>query len=85
MEQTKVSIKHLRNYAGRGWAWTVITKYAYLDEPIIEDWSTNEGGDGLWLGEHQILGTCQFHLSDSRPSAYSKIRRYFMEDAPGYD
>ena len=45
------------------------------------DWHTDNAGDGLWAGEKQILGTCQFSVSgcETEKAAKEKIRRYVKE------
>ena len=39
---------------------------------------TNDQGDGLWYGVHQIIGTCDFTVRGCKTekSAKAKIRKY---------
>lgn len=41
-------------------------------------WHTNDEGDGLWCGDKQMLGTCQFSVSGCRTekAAKAKVREY---------
>lgn len=43
-----------------------------------KDWHTNDEGDGLWCGDRQIVGTCDFTVRGCRleTSAVAKIRRF---------
>jgi len=52
-----------------GWSFTVDGR----------EYHTDRDGEGLWAGDKQILGTCQFRLSQNRSTAYGQIRRYFAE------
>lgn len=42
---------------------------------------TNKEGDGLWDGERQIAGTCQFTVAGCKTekAAKAKIRKYVNE------
>ena len=42
------------------------------------DWHTNNQGEGLWCGDHQILGNCQFDVCgcSTEKAAKAKIRRW---------
>lgn len=42
---------------------------------------TNNEGDGLWRGDKQILGTCQFTVAGCKTekAAKAKIRRYVTQ------
>lgn len=42
------------------------------------NYHTDNHGDGLWRGDKQILGTCQFTVSgcETEKAAKAKIRRY---------
>jgi len=42
------------------------------------EWHTDDTGDGLWFGDKQILGTCQFSVSGcvTEKAAKAKIRKY---------
>lgn len=41
-------------------------------------WHTNNSGDGLWIGDKQIEGTCQFTVRgcQTEKAAIAKIRKY---------
>lgn len=41
-------------------------------------WHTNDEGDGLWCGDKQMLGTCQFSVSGCKTekAAKAKVREY---------
>lgn len=43
-----------------------------------KDYSTNDSGDGLWHGDKQIEGTCQFSVAGCKTlkAAKAKIRNY---------
>ena len=45
------------------------------------DYHTDNEGNGLWFGEKQIKGTCQFSVMGCRTekAAKAKIRRYVNE------
>ena len=47
------------------------------------DWHTDNHGEGLWAGDKQILGTCQFSVVGCRTekAAKDKIRRYVKKGA----
>ena len=53
--------------------YTATYKYAEWKE-----YHTNKEGDGLWNGDKQILGTCQFTVRgcQTEKAAKAKIRRY---------
>lgn len=42
------------------------------------EFHTNDAGDGLWKGDRQILGTCDFSVRGCKleKSAKAKIRKY---------
>lgn len=41
-------------------------------------WHTNDTGEGLWCGDKQMLGTCQFSVTgcQTEKTAKAKIRNY---------
>lgn len=49
-------------------------------------WHTSKYGDGLWCGDQQILGTCQFSVAgcSTEKAAKAKIRN-FVKAAHGDD
>ena len=53
--------------------YTATYKYAEWGE-----YHTNNQGEGLWKGEKQILGTCQFTVCGCKTekAAKAKIRKY---------
>lgn len=75
----KTKIKNLYNWSGRGWSWDV------EDETGTNaHYRTNRDGEGLWIvdlrdgSESQLMGTCQFALTQTTDSGRRKyIRRYF--------
>ncbi len=62
-----------------GWTWTIIDKNG-----IKMYFYTNKDGEGLWLNDKQIQGTCQYHSCKTYSGQYKKIKRQwenkFMED-----
>ena len=55
--------------------WTVTNhEYRHLNG----EWRTNDAGEGVWHGERQERGTCDFSLRGLTPAAIrAKIRRDF--------
>lgn len=70
-EKRKVTYKN--SISGEKYEFTETYKYASWRE-----YHTNNNGDGLWCGDKQILGTCQFTVSgcETEKVAVSKIRKY---------
>ncbi len=60
-------------------SWTVVFENICGEKTQEIEFSTNRAGEGLWQGEKQILGTCQFSLRNcsSRKSRVAYIRRFF--------
>ena len=54
------------------------TTYKYAE---WNDYHTNKEGDGLWNGDKQIIGTCQFTVRGCKTekAAKEKIRRFVKE------
>lgn len=48
---------------------------------------TNDGGDGLWFKDRQLLGTCQFTVRGCKTekTAKAKIRKYIMKGEMNYE
>lgn len=75
MKATGISIINLTKTDDR-LDWTVQKWYVTdKDEKVIfseADYHTNLHGEGLWCGDKQIVGTCDFHYSvkDPRRSFY---------------
>ena len=46
-----------------------------------KDYHTNKLGEGLWIDDKQILGTCQFSVRgcSTEKAAIAKIRKYVAE------
>lgn len=64
-------------------ARNIITGKTYIVDACYKrtswnDWHTNDDGDGLWNGDRQVLGTCQFTVRGCRTEqgAKAKIRNY---------
>ena len=64
----------------------MITKERYQVTLIYKrteykNYHTNDEGDGLWYGDKQIKGTCQFTVSGCKTekSAKAKIREYVKD------
>ena len=47
-----------------------------------KEWHTNDDGEGLWKGDRQILGTCDFNVKEceTEKAAKAKIRRYVQQN-----
>ena len=45
-------------------------------------WHTNNDGEGLWCGDKQIIGTCDFSVAGCKTekAAKAKIRNYVKEN-----
>ncbi len=52
-----------------------ITRYRYVE---YKEYHTDKEGYGLWRGNRQILGTCQFSVAGCKTekAAKAKIRKY---------
>lgn len=42
------------------------------------DWHTGKNGTGLWCGDHQIMGTCDFSVAGCKTekAAKAKVRNF---------
>lgn len=63
--------------------WNTLTGTAHRKTAVYRrakwrDYHTNDAGNGLWRGEKQILGTCQFTVCGcaTEKAARQKIRRH---------
>lgn len=70
-EKYNVTIKNV--ISGDYYETTRIFKFASW-----KDYSTNDAGNGLWHGDKQIEGTCQFSVAGCKTlkAAKAKIRNY---------
>ena len=57
--------------------WTFTYKRAEWD-----GWHTNDEGEGLWCGDKQMIGTCDFSVAGCKTekAAKAKIRNYVKEN-----
>ena len=57
--------------------WTFTYKRAAWD-----GWHTNDEGEGLWCGDKQMIGTCDFSVAGCKTekAAKAKIRNYVKEN-----
>jgi len=71
---------HEVNVAGKTYTLTDTLTYRYV---YWRGWYTDNAGEGLWHGDKQILGTCQFSVAgcSTEKAAKAKIRRY-VNDPP---
>lgn len=55
-----------------------ITQDAIYKYTTYGNYHTNKEGDGLWCGDKQIVGTCDFSVAGCRTekAAKAKIRNY---------
>ena len=62
-------------YHLKGFENTVKSTYKYT---AWKNYHTNNIGEGLWVGDKQILGTCQFSVRgcSTEKTAKAKIRKY---------
>lgn len=74
---TKSGVIEMERYGERGFLWN------YNNNPVPH--STNENGNGLWIGNDQSQGTLQFSLPKSPNRAIRKITKQFVEaqSSPG--
>lgn len=75
-----ISITYLTRYNGTEWQWEEHYTNPHTDEVVFNSCHTNLRRDGLWINGRQILGTCQFYLSNNYSAAYSRIRRRILKD-----
>lgn len=75
----KVHIKNLNNFNAYGYSWDVVDEYGTRGH-----YSTDSNGEGLFIyderdgSETQLLGTCQFQLTQQTDSGRRKyIRKHF--------
>ena len=65
------------------WYWTVeydgVPGIDHFDR-VERHYHTNRDGEGLWRGDRQILGTCQFSLPADRKRARAKVYRLFVRE-----
>lgn len=64
---------------GSGWSFTIAFSEWCFSSGVWERreqyYRTNKFGEGLWMNEKQITGTCQYEL----PSEYDEALAYIME------
>lgn len=68
---TEISVIEMERYGKRGFLWY------YNDRGVPH--STNEEGEGLWIGTDQQTGTMQYHLPRSASRAIRKIAKSFIQ------
>lgn len=67
--------RYIRNLVpyGDGWSWEWFKPFDNVWKPC----NTNKSGEGLWIDDKQVLGTCQFEIDAGDleySKAYNKIR-----------
>ena len=67
------NVEHINAITGQHYVWKEPYKLVTWRE-----WHTNNAGEGLWHGEKQILGTCQFSVAGctTEKSAKAKVRKW---------
>ena len=68
-------MKYGDEYPLKIFKYPVTSTYKYAS---WKDYHTNNIGEGLWVGDKQILGTCQFSVRGCKTEkgAKAKIRKY---------
>ena len=69
----KYQVTFVNRMTGKKSTYDAIYKYTTWG-----NYYTNKEGDGLWCGDKQIIGTCDFSVAGCRTekSAKAKIRNY---------
>lgn len=67
------TVTYKERFTGRTWQSKSVYKYASWHE-----WHTDNEGDGLWRGDKQLVGLCQFSVAGCKTlkAAKAKIRNY---------
>jgi len=60
--------------------WTVEYDGILTDERVAVHYHTNRNGEGLWKGDCQTLGTCQFSLPSDAKRARARIYDWFVRN-----
>lgn len=78
--------KYTRTLKNRITGETFLTTATYR-RVSWKGWHTSDDGDGLWCGDKQILGTCQFSVAgcSTEKSAKDKIRRWVKGSLYDFD